>query len=191
METPRYDFEMATRNHKLFPSEEIRCHFNTRDDPESFFFGVLFNIPTLSIPISRCYIPFPSFFIFRIQTNLSYRHLPAKPRNDSSSSMMSQTLPMAAMFMRNKIMSWSSVFLALQTYLSEPINKPATSSDTASQPPLLRLAFALISLLTCYVEFFFPSTSPTLKRAAIQAAESVTSAAAEAVSTATEAASSL
>lgn len=64
METPRYDFEMATQNHKLFPLEEIRCHFNTMDVLEFFFFGVLLDIPTLSIPISRCYIPFSIIFHF-------------------------------------------------------------------------------------------------------------------------------
>lgn len=98
---------------------------------------------------------------------------------------------MAAMFMRSKIMSWSSVFLGVQSYLSEPNNKPASSKDAGAQPPLLKLMFAFISLLTCYVEFFFPSSSPSLKRAAIKAAESVSTAAAEAVSTATDAASSL
>lgn len=98
--------------------------------------------------------------------------------------MMSQSLPMAAMFMRNKLMSWASVFLAIQTYLSEPINKPASSSDQALQPPLLRLAFAVIALATCYIEFFFPLTNPGLARqAAAEAGKTITSAAAEATTT--------
>lgn len=96
-----------------------------------------------------------------------YHHVPAKPRNEAASGMVSQTLPMAAMFMRNKILSWSAVFLALQAFLAEPINKPA-SADGA-QPPALRIVFALISLATCYLEFFFPGTSPALKRAAAEA----------------------
>lgn len=79
--------------------------------------------------------------------------------------MISQTLPMAAMFMRNKLLSWSAFFLAIQTYLSEPINKPESSSDLGSQPPLLRIVFALISLMACYVEFVFPGTNPALKAA--------------------------
>lgn len=78
--------------------------------------------------------------------------------------MISQTLPMAAMFMRNKMMSWTSVFLALQAYLTDPVNKPAGSGDSGAQPPLLRLAFAFISLLTCYMEFFFPATGNSHKR---------------------------
>lgn len=110
-------------------------------------------------------------------TNFRYLHVPAKPRSEASSTMMSQTLPMAAMFMRNKLMSWSAVFLAIQTYLSEPINK-APSSDSASQPPLLRILFALISLATCYMEFVIPATNPSVKRAA-QAAAAASTAAAE------------
>lgn len=97
--------------------------------------------------------------------------------------MMSQSLPMAAMFMRNKLMSWASVFLAIQTYLSEPLNKPPSASDSSSQPPLLRLAFAFISLATCYIEFFFPSTNAGLARkAAAEAGKTISSAAAEATS---------
>lgn len=86
------------------------------------------------------------------------------------------------MFMRNKLMSWSALFLAVQSYLSEPINKPDSSTDSVSQPPLLRVVFSIISLLTCYVEIFFPATSPSLKKAAALAAETVSSAAAEATS---------
>lgn len=98
--------------------------------------------------------------------------------------MISQTLPMAAMFMRNKLMSWSSVFLALQSYLTEPVNKPESASDSGAQPPLLRLAFAFISLLTCYMEYFFPATSSSVRKTAVQ---SVTSVVSEATAAATSA----
>lgn len=94
-----------------------------------------------------------------------YHHFPAKPRAEAG-SMISQTLPMAAMFMRNKIMSWSALFLAIQSYLSEPINKPQDDSQAGSQPPLLRVVFALVSLLTCYLDIFFPSTNPAIKKSA-------------------------
>lgn len=71
---------------------------------------------------------------------------------------------MAAMFMRNKLLSWASLFLALQSYLTEPINKPPTDKDAGSQPPLLRIFFALISLITCYMEFYFPGSSSLIKK---------------------------
>lgn len=89
---------------------------------------------------------------------------------------------MAAMFMRNKIMSWSAVFLALQSYLSEPINKPEDDA-AGTQPPLLRFVFALVSLLTCYLDLFFPSTNPQIKKSALsKAAETVSSVVSEATS---------
>lgn len=93
----------------------------------------------------------------------SYHHIPAKPRTEAS-NMISQTLPMAAMFMRNKLMSWSAIFLAIQSYLSEPINKPTSGKESGAQPPLLRVLFALISLSTCYLDIFFPSTNPALRK---------------------------
>lgn len=102
-----------------------------------------------------------------LHTNCRYRHLPAKARSDAA-GMITQTLPMAAMFMRNKVLSWLAFFLALQSYLSEPINKPQGGDG---QPPLLRLVFAVVSLVACYIEFFFPSTSASLRRAAQIAAE--------------------
>lgn len=97
--------------------------------------------------------------------------------------MISQTLPMAAMFMRNKILSWSALFLAVQSYLNEPLHKPETKDESATQPPLLRVLFALISVFACYVEFIFPLSSPTKR--AVQAAATATVAAATATATAT------
>ncbi|PVH21770.1 hypothetical protein CXQ85_000761 [Candidozyma haemuli] len=111
-----------------------------------------------------------------------YHHVPAKARNDAG-SMISQTLPMAAMFMRNKLMSWCAVFLALQAYLTEPINKPEDDAQAGSQPPLLRFVFALVSLSTCYLDLFFPSTNPAIKKSALsKATETVSSIVSEATS---------
>lgn len=101
--------------------------------------------------------------------------------------MVSQTLPMAAMFMRNKVLSWASIFLAFQSYLTEPINKAPSEKDAGSKPPLLRLVFAFISLATCYLEFFLPSTSPAAKNAITEAAASAASSATSIVSEATSA----
>ena len=60
---------------------------------------------------------------------------------------------MAAMFMRNKVLSWSALFLTVQSYLNEPINKP--DADDGSQPPFVKIVFALVSVLTCYMDVFF------------------------------------
>ncbi|ABN66683.1 predicted protein, partial [Scheffersomyces stipitis CBS 6054] len=100
-----------------------------------------------------------------------YKHSPAKARNEAS-GMLAQSLPMAAMFMRNKMLAWSAVFLAVQSYLNEPLNKPAEAADsnsTPSQPPLLRVLFAFIGLVTCYLDLIFPGTSPYARRAVTEA----------------------
>lgn len=76
---------------------------------------------------------------------------------------------MAAMFMRNKVLSWSSLFLSVQSYLNEPINKP--DSDDASQPPFMKIVFAFVAVLTCYMDVFFPNTNPALRMAAKVATE--------------------
>ncbi|KAG7665618.1 uncharacterized protein J8A68_000824 [[Candida] subhashii] len=104
-----------------------------------------------------------------------YKHMPAKPRKEAS-SMMAQSLPMAAMFMRNKILSWSAVFLAIQSYLNDPINAPPAEDGSTSTPASLRVIFALVSLVTCYMDVIFPSSNPGLKKAVVEtAAESITS----------------
>lgn len=96
--------------------------------------------------------------------------------------MVAQSLPMAAMFLRNKMLSWTAMFLSVQSYLSEPTNKVKDPKDT-SQPPLLKLAFAAISLVTCYIDIIFPS-QPTAKTAK-SAAETIVSSATSILSTAT------
>ncbi|ODV81833.1 uncharacterized protein CANTADRAFT_87794 [Suhomyces tanzawaensis NRRL Y-17324] len=109
-----------------------------------------------------------------------YKHVAAKKRSEAS-GMIAQSLPMAAMFMRNKLLSWSAFFLAVQSYLNEPINAP--SDDSVQQPPLLRIVFAVISMLTCYMDIVFPNSSPQAKRSFLQnAAETATAAAATATS---------
>ncbi|KAG5419727.1 hypothetical protein I9W82_001607 [Candida metapsilosis] len=106
---------------------------------------------------------------------IPYVHVPAKARKDAG-NVLSQSLPMAAMFMRNKMLSWASVFLSIQSYLNEPINKPA-DEDQGQQTPALRIAFAVISLITCYMDIVFPSTNPAVKRAAKVVSDTATAAA--------------
>lgn len=98
-----------------------------------------------------------------------YKHIPAKPRSEAS-AMISQSLPMAAMFMRNKMLSWASFFLAVQSFLNEPANKPEGSDQ---QPPILRVLFSMVSLGTCYMDLIFPSSNPALRRAAKVATDTV------------------
>ena len=89
--------------------------------------------------------------------------------------MISQSLPMAAMFMRNKLLSWTAVFLAVQAFMNEPINAP---KESEGQPPILRVIFGIVSLLTCYMDLIFPNTASSAKRGIVSdVASSVASAA--------------
>jgi len=76
--------------------------------------------------------------------------------------MVAQSLPMAAMFMKNKLLSWTSLFLAIQSFLNDPINKQE-DPDSTQQPPLLKIVFALIAVCTCYIDLIFPKANPTSK----------------------------
>ncbi|CAI5760551.1 unnamed protein product [Candida verbasci] len=96
---------------------------------------------------------------------IPYKHIPAKVRKDAGGNVIAQSLPMAAMFMRNKMLSWAALFLSVQSYLQEPINKPEVANDdSASQPAILRVLFAFISVLTCYMDIVFPSSNPAFKK---------------------------
>lgn len=78
--------------------------------------------------------------------------------------MIAQSLPMAAMFMKNKLLSWTSLFLAIQSFLNEPIHKQENKDkDSQQQPPILRVVFALIALGTCYIDLIFPNTGRATK----------------------------
>ncbi|ODQ81875.1 hypothetical protein BABINDRAFT_160105 [Babjeviella inositovora NRRL Y-12698] len=114
-----------------------------------------------------------------------YVHHPAPARNDVSGTI-SQTLPMAAMFMRNKMLSWASLFLALQAYLNEPKYKVAKKE--ASTPPLMAIGLAAVSLVMCYMELVFPqSGSNQASQFAKQAAETAATTASSIVSAVTSA----
>lgn len=110
---------------------------------------------------------------------MPYVHHPAKPRGEAS-AVVAQSLPMAAMFMRNRMLSWTAVLLAVQLWLNEPRHKQP-DDDKAQQPAILRVTFAVMSLLMCYAELVIPSMSPLarqeqmLKKAAEKAAESASS----------------
>jgi hypothetical protein len=95
--------------------------------------------------------------------------------------MFSNTLPLAAMFLRNKILSWAALFTALQVYLNEP---PVRGKD--AQPAWITLVTSVIGLVTCYMDFVIPKRLPP--PVAQRAAESVSTAVQAAVETAVSAA---
>ncbi|CCU82959.1 hypothetical protein BGHDH14_bgh05041 [Blumeria hordei DH14] len=64
------------------------------------------------------------------------------------------TLPMAAMFTRNKFVGWASVIFAVQSWLGE-------SSETkkkSSQPAIFSILMSVMSLFVTYLPMFIPTT---------------------------------
>ncbi|KAF1814484.1 hypothetical protein P152DRAFT_456735 [Eremomyces bilateralis CBS 781.70] len=89
---------------------------------------------------------------------------PEKEKNDQDMmSTMATTLPMAAIFMRNKMLGWTAVLFALQSWLSETPEQAKGSGN----PGLFSVGMAFMSLGTTYMHLFLPpipkpgSSSPT------------------------------
>lgn len=75
---------------------------------------------------------------------------------------------MAAMFLRNKLMSWTALFTAITAFMNEPLIKP-TKSEGSSQPAWLSVLVSLVGLFTCYMDIAFPSQGRKLASQAASA----------------------
>jgi hypothetical protein len=64
----------------------------------------------------------------RNQTVVPYQEPAAKGDSTDFSSTLSSTLPMAAIFTRNKYIGWASVVFAVQTWLGESEEATKTAS---------------------------------------------------------------
>ncbi|VUG16764.1 DEBR0S1_25048g1_1 [Brettanomyces bruxellensis] len=81
-----------------------------------------------------------------------YVHTPLAPKTQAS-DFAASNMPMVAMFLRNKAIAWSAFFIAFQSYLNEPlISDPADQS----QPPIMKIIFATVSVLVSYLDIIFP-----------------------------------
>jgi len=83
---------------------------------------------------------------------IPYQEPPAKESPTDMASTMGNTLPMAAMFTRNKYIGWASVVFSAQNWLSE---SPETRK-TASQPAYISLGMAVLALFVTYLPMFMP-----------------------------------
>ncbi|KAA6408072.1 MAG: translation initiation factor [Lasallia pustulata] len=78
---------------------------------------------------------------------------PEKDKDASDmASTMANTLPMAAMFTRNKMIGWSAVVFALQTWLAETPEQ----RKNASTPGYYSVGMAFMSLVITYLPLFLP-----------------------------------
>ncbi|WPH01429.1 Hypothetical protein R9X50_00427500 [Acrodontium crateriforme] len=88
------------------------------------------------------------------RNDLIVPYMAPKEDKDSSDiqSTMASTLPMAAIFTRNKMIGWTSVIVALQQWLSET----STQKANASSPAYLSVGMALLSVAVSYLPLFMP-----------------------------------
>lgn len=99
------------------------------------------------------------FAISFVHILTSYRHI--AQHVDQPSALFSNTLPLVAMFMRNKLLSWVSVFTALQMFLNEPKTRKPDA-----QPAWVAMVTAFVGLITCYMDFVMPKRLPPVRQAA-------------------------
>ncbi|PSK34802.1 hypothetical protein B9Z65_1385 [Elsinoe australis] len=79
---------------------------------------------------------------------------PATKDNNDISSTMTSTLPMAAIFTRNKVIGWTSVTLAIQQWLAET----PESKKTASTPAIFSVGMAFMAVGVSYMQLILPPT---------------------------------
>ncbi|KAH6716387.1 hypothetical protein DL95DRAFT_387931 [Leptodontidium sp. 2 PMI_412] len=77
---------------------------------------------------------------------------PAKESPSDISGTLGSTLPMAAMFTRNKFVGWASVVLAIQNWLGES----AEAKRTSSQPAYFSVGMGIMALVVTYLPMFLP-----------------------------------
>ncbi|CZS98210.1 uncharacterized protein RAG0_07022 [Rhynchosporium agropyri] len=77
---------------------------------------------------------------------------PAKESSADISGTLGSTLPMAAMFTRNKFVGWASVVLAVQNWLGES----QEAKRSSSQPAYFSVGMGIMALVVTYLPMFLP-----------------------------------
>ncbi|KAJ6009664.1 hypothetical protein N7499_004938 [Penicillium canescens] len=82
---------------------------------------------------------------------------PPKSSSDADiSSTMSSTMPMAAMFTRNRMIGWVSFVFSLQTWLGESPDQ----KKNAATPAYMSVLMSLMALVVTYFPLFMPPQAP-------------------------------
>jgi hypothetical protein len=110
-------------------------------------------------------------------------HVPP-PADTSANNFVSQSMPMAAMMMRNKLLSWFSIFNAVFSALGS--SHGAVAVEGAMAPPL-QLLMAVVGAAVCYVDLIFPTFGGAITpKGAQKAAEIVSDTVSAATATVTK-----
>ncbi|CDO92426.1 unnamed protein product [Kluyveromyces dobzhanskii CBS 2104] len=109
----------------------------------------------------------------------TYNHVPAPKGLYSSSAsqgVLSQSMPMAAMFMKNKFLAWFAVLTTWHAFLTSHPD-PANPTDS----PLMKIGMAVVAVGMNYMGLFLPG----VQAPAAIASKAASTAAAVAADTAT------
>ncbi|KAI5819523.1 hypothetical protein BZA77DRAFT_304278 [Pyronema omphalodes] len=97
----------------------------------------------------------PQQFKDKRSAELIIPYTPAEynPEEQTIANTMSNALPMAAMFTRNKMVGWTAVVFAIQSWMSES----SDSLASGKQPGIFAVGISLMSLAVTYIPVFFPT----------------------------------
>ncbi|CCK71486.1 uncharacterized protein KNAG_0H00700 [Huiozyma naganishii CBS 8797] len=89
----------------------------------------------------------------------------------SVSGLLNQSMPMAAIFLRNKFVGWFALIQSIHYFLntSEEEISLATAKEAQDKKnenplekyPVLKVALSFIGLCVCYLELVFPNATTT------------------------------
>ncbi|KAI1803898.1 hypothetical protein F4811DRAFT_522806 [Daldinia bambusicola] len=79
--------------------------------------------------------------------------VPKSGDNAEISSTLSSTLPMAAIFTRNRYVGWASVVISIQNWLGE---SEEASRSTNSTPGYFTVGMSVMALAVTYLPMFLP-----------------------------------
>ncbi|KAJ5910177.1 hypothetical protein N7504_004820 [Penicillium tannophilum] len=89
---------------------------------------------------------------------------PPKSGNEADmSSTMSSTMPMAAMFTRNRMIGWVAFVFSLQGWLAESPDQ----KKTAATPAYMSVLMSLMALVVTYFPLFLPPQAKNAPAAAM------------------------
>ncbi|KAK3393194.1 hypothetical protein B0H63DRAFT_457716 [Podospora didyma] len=83
---------------------------------------------------------------------IPYQEPASKGEGGDFGSTISSTLPMAAIFLRNKYIGWASVVFSLQSWLGES----EETTKSTSTPGYFSVGMSLMSLVVTYLPLFLP-----------------------------------
>ncbi|GES65418.1 uncharacterised protein family UPF0139 [Aspergillus terreus] len=88
---------------------------------------------------------------------------PPKDKNEADmTGAMSSTMPMAAMFTRNRMIGWVSFVFSLQSWLGETEDQ----KKSASTPAYMSVLMSLMALVVTYFPIFMPPPAARVNPAA-------------------------